>query len=789
MLSRERLPTTRSASIEFYRRFLGAAAQKSEFHVTQAKRWLARNDLFYLLTAICKRKDINRDWLFDRCREVERDPNGRLDLWAREHYKSTIITFGLSLQDILASHGDDPEARYGGREVTIGILSFNRPTAKAFLRQIKFEVEQNEDLKALFPDVLWGNPHYDAPKWSEDDGLIFRRKANPKEATVEAHGLVDGMPTGKHYMVRVYDDVVTKESVGTPEMILKTTDAWALSDNLGTEGGWARTVGTRYHLFDTYATMIERGAALPRVHACTSDGSEDFSKAVLMTPDTLIKKRKAQGPYVFGCFPAGSPVLMADWTEKGVEHLAVGDEVVGYDFPVGSKSRLVKATVLAIQSRRMAVIEATFASGRTVRCTPEHKWYTGRRGADVGGSDNHSAYLPLGFEKQNLKSLISVYDPRRVNGACDERAAAWLGGFFDGEGAVSGGQIHMHQTDGRNRVVCERLEATLQTLGFDFGMTQRIHSKAGWQAGRDYYIRGGREEHIRFLRQCRPARAHKIVDGLYARGSRKFGKACRDALVSIEAVGEQQVFNVETTTGNYICYGYATKNSQMLLNPIADKLQGFKDEWLQYWPASKANNLNIYILVDPASKKKKASDYTVMWVIGVGGDGNYYVLDVVRDRLNLTERQKMLFALHRKWRPIRVGYEEYGLQADIEHHQYVMKERNYRFEIVPLGGSMAKEDRIKRLVPKCESRMVYLPEGGLVRTNHEGQAVDLIRVFREEEYLAFPVCAHDDMLDAMSRILDEEMQVSFPMPEPAEDTPKWMQDIEAELQGGTWETA
>src|SRR6478735_10403991 len=114
-----------------------------------------RTDLYFLLRYGLKRADAANKWVYERCGEVQADPDGHLDLWAREHYKSTIITFAKTIQDILI----DPE-------VTVGIFSHTRPIAKAFLRQIKQEFETNETLKTWFPDVLWANPHKESPKWS-----------------------------------------------------------------------------------------------------------------------------------------------------------------------------------------------------------------------------------------------------------------------------------------------------------------------------------------------------------------------------------------------------------------------------------------------------------------------------------------------------------------------------------------------------------------------------------------------------------------------------------------------
>lgn len=461
-------------------------------------RHRCRTDLFYLLTEVLGRADIRRPWLQARCEEVQAEPDGYLDLWAREHYKSTIITFGKTIQDILATHGDGAI----GQEVTIGIFSHTRPIAKAFLRQIKGEFERNQRLRELFPDIVYENPQKNSPKWSEDEGITVKRQSNPKEATLEAWGLVDGQPTSKHFRVLVYDDVVTKESVTTPEMIAKTTGAIELSYNLGAEGGAKRFIGTRYHYNDTYRTLIERGTAKARTYAATDDGTP-LGIPVLLSAETLAEKRRDMGPYTFAC--------------------------------------------------------------------------------------------------------------------------------------------------------------------------------------------------------------------------------------------------------------------QMLQNPKADETQGFREEWIRYWKPNDGRGLNIYILVDPANSKKPGSDYTVMWVVGLGMDRNYYILDGLRDRLNLTQRADRLLALHRKWMPIEVRYERYGMQADIQHIESEQERQSYRFKITEVGGQTSKPDRIKRLIPLFEQGRFYLPQVHWM-TNYEGKSVDIIQVFKEEEYKAFPVSLHDDMLDGLARIEEPDLSLSWPMP-------------------------
>lgn len=475
----------------------------SDDQLKDTLRFWLRTDLWFLLRAALNRRDLEHPWLYARCVEIQKAPDGYLDLWGRGHYKSTIITFGKTLQDILASHGDDPLPEWNGLEPTFGIFSHTRPIAKAFLRQIKTELERNELLKELFPDVLYQRPDKDSPRWSEDSGIVVKRRSNPKESTIEAHGLVDGQPTSKHFNVLLYDDVVTRESVTTPEMIGKTTEAWELSLNLGDAEPRKRMIGTRYHFADTYRQVMERGALKPRLYPATDDGTLKGTP-VFLTQKQFDDKVREMGPY--------------------------------------------------------------------------------------------------------------------------------------------------------------------------------------------------------------------------------------------------------------------TAAAQLLQNPTVDSKQTFRREWFDRrfdretvgWQA-----MSRALICDPASAKKKSSDYTSMAVLGKGPDLNTYLLDFVRDRLTLQERAREYIRLHRRWRPQHAGYEKYGMMADIEYIKEIQARETYHFDIEELGGVLGKIDRVNRLIPVAADGKFYMPEA-LYRTNYEGKVEELISVLIEQEALPWPVPVHDDGLDVISRMFDLE-DFSFPM--------------------------
>lgn len=217
-------------------------------------------------------------------------------------------------------------------------------------------------------------------------------------------------------------------------------------------------------------------------------------------------------------------------------------------------------------------------------------------------------------------------------------------------------------------------------------------------------------------------------------------------------------------------------NTQMLLNPVPEADRKFKVEWLQYYNRI-PEPMNIYILCDPANSKRSDradKDYTVFWVVGIAANGNRYLLDGVRDRLNLSERWKALWYLYKKWgmhRIKKVGYERYGKDSDSQYFQEQAKGQGVRIPIEELGGTTSKPERIAWLLPRFEAMEWHLPTA-IYYTDTEKNRHNLIQELITEEYYAWDgermYGKHDDMLDCLARIEDPKLKAEAPfsrMPE------------------------
>jgi len=306
-------------------------------HTLQDLRFLCRYHLFFLISIIFNRKHLLTEWTLSRCIECQRNPNGYLQLWAREHHKSSIWTIGKTIQDIMVSHGTSEELKdltpslinqiytylnYEeedisldkkfnkikehdfNEEVVVGIFSATKTLAEAFVAEIKREFETNDLLIRLFPDVLYKNPNKFSDRWSVQNGICVKRKTVRKESTVEGWGLVVGQPTSKHFTICMFDDIVTHDLVKTIYMNQMVIHSWENAFSLGSSKGAYRSVGTRKHFNDPYSNMIERGAFKPIIYGPFDENGEP----VLMTLYDLETRRKNSGEYTYSAEYLQSPL-------------------------------------------------------------------------------------------------------------------------------------------------------------------------------------------------------------------------------------------------------------------------------------------------------------------------------------------------------------------------------------------------------------------------------------------------------------------------------------------------
>lgn len=198
--------------------------------------------------------------------------------------------------------------------------------------------------------------------------------------------------------------------------------------------------------------------------------------------------------------------------------------------------------------------------------------------------------------------------------------------------------------------------------------------------------------------------------------------------------------------------GPAAASALLDCNPVGDGNKYFREHWFQTlinMPEPSA--MNIYILIDSANSKRKESDYTVMTVWGLGRDNNYYLLDAIRDRLDLSGRTDAIFNLVERWQPKCVFWEQIGAMSDVQHVRSIMDARAYHFPIIELHQSVPKIDRIGWLVPLFEARKIYFPVR-MLREADDGSSYDFVQTFLTDEYATFPACRHDDMLDCVANL-------------------------------------
>lgn len=252
------------------------------------------------------------------------------------------------------------------------------------------------------------------------------------------------------------------------------------------------------------------------------------------------------------CNTPDAPIWMADASFKRLSDVRVGDEVMGWEKAntrvvqrggagghFKQKQKLVVARVLRLQHRSALVIEVVMASGRKLKCTRDHLWSNGTHRrfwepwtrAEVGATLRYFVTPQFGL-------------PKRLS----EREAGWLGGIFDGEGSCHTlGTVQIAQSESHNPQIVGEIIRLLELAGVPYS-----------RGDDKFHTTGGREQLVRFLNIARPIRADKILARIMG-----YCDSQLDCVSRVRVLGDMEVISLQTTTGNYVAWGYASKNCEL----------------------------------------------------------------------------------------------------------------------------------------------------------------------------------------------------------------------------------
>lgn len=681
-----------------------------------------------------------------------------LIMMPRGSLKSTIATVAYPLWILMQN---DPSALYrvlpDGSEPWSAPTSFNGKKgynqrilisnavdvlAQDFMRLIQSKLAANEELLDVFGRATW-DKKTDGLWKSDQFNIAWRDDVRSREANVSVGAMNKAVNSG-HYDICINDDMINEKYVNTQEMIERSIQFHLQQHPVLEKPSLQIYIGTHWHDADLYDYLRTHPPELAEFEyiierAIRTDEEVEAGKRKIFcitkhSEAWLEKERELLGDYFFSCNTGEAPILMADWTLKPLRDVKVGDKVVG--FTVDDKRRkLIESTVVANGSREAEVAKVTMADGHEIRCTLDHQWYSGRK--------DRKTYRRL-HELKKLCRIVTI--PKEENHG-DWR---YLAGIVDGEGSVKHGSILIFQSLEKNRHIAEEIQSTVDRLGVP---NHRWVGRCGVSNGTTatLTIKGGRDVKLALNCLGRPAKRQDIADCILKKQPGGVVKE-RVAIASVKAGGVDTVYSMQTTSGNYVAWGYGSKNCQYQNDPIDQETAAFKKGYFENQvfqlpevPDEKKrwlNSLNIYTSCDPAISKEKTGCKAVITTCGWDSKGDCYLLDVFAKKgTQPGELLDEFFRQYGTWNPLSVGIEEIGFQELYQWNaERISKERNVYlpwFELKPSGR--IKDQRISRLEPLCRQKKFF----------YQSHQQDVVA-----EFLRWPRGKSKDIIDALAYQLD-----------------------------------
>lgn len=213
------------------------ASQQDKLKVIQER---CKTDLKFLCTKVLEMDRWSSPLHDDLTKFVDGPDDSKLVLMPRGHQKTTIITVGWVIQQLLKNPDEN-----------ILIVSAIWDLSRSILRQISGYMTSG-----LLPQIF-GDFQTPQTYWTKEAVNINQRKSKvAKDPSISTAG-IDSGKTGAHCSLMIFDDIVSAENVTTKEQIQKVTNSYKDCLPLLNPGGRRVIIGTRWAISDIYGQIIE----------------------------------------------------------------------------------------------------------------------------------------------------------------------------------------------------------------------------------------------------------------------------------------------------------------------------------------------------------------------------------------------------------------------------------------------------------------------------------------------------------------------------------------------------
>lgn len=261
------------------------------------------------------------------------------------------------------------------------------------------------------------------------------------------------------------------------------------------------------------------------------------------------------------CLSPEVRVLTANLQWVPISSLVIGDELVGFDESLRDQCKLRRATVQST-TRLMAECYEIVTSRATIIASAPHRWpvrgsekvrYSGEiKNRPWSTVRRRTGWVPTSELKPG-DMIPYLCQPWEQNTSWD---GAWMAGFLDGEGWLSGTMFGFGQNPG---VLLDRAIAILRRNGMN--CTTYPNKKGCMKV----HVTGPRGS-LRALGTYRPirlmAKSSSAWEGRRVYGGRSTAEECSAEVLNIIPIGPHPVVGVGTSTKTLIAEGLLSHNSQ-----------------------------------------------------------------------------------------------------------------------------------------------------------------------------------------------------------------------------------